>query len=94
MAARPELDDDALRVVLLKAHSDAAFKAKLLANAAEALTPLGITLPAGVTFRFVEDTSTVRHVVIPAPIGEGELADGDLDRVSGGLGQQLRRPDL
>ena len=50
---------------------------------------LGVDVPEGVTVTFVEDSATVRHLVIPSAEG-AELSDADLDKVAGGAGQQMQ----
>ena len=62
---------------------------QLVAGGASALRALGVGVPDGVTVKFVEDSATVRHLVIPAPEG-AELTDADLDKVAGGAGQQMQ----
>ncbi len=52
--------------------------------AAGALAAAGAKMPDGVQLRVVEDTDTVKHLVLPAAPGEGEIAEEDLERVSGG----------
>jgi hypothetical protein len=85
MTGKQALGTNAGRVVLSKVRSDAAFKAKLLAGANEALASLGIRVPAGVHIKFVEDTATMWNFVIPAPAADGELMDSELDQVAGGF---------
>ncbi len=83
---------DLISVILARAGSDPALRAQLLASAAKTLRALGVGIPDGVTVAIHEDSATVRHLVIPAPVGSGELSDADLEKVSGGAGpQQLGR---
>ena len=83
MNDQQEIRNDDLKVILSKAWSDPGFKAKLLTNAKETLATLGIKLPENVTYKFIEDTPTTRHFVIPAMSADGELKD-ELAKVAGG----------
>jgi hypothetical protein len=90
MADRPNGGSaDMIAVILARAGSDAALRSQLVAGGASALRALGIDVPDGVSVRFVEDSVTVRHLVIPAPHG-AELTEADLDKVAGGAGQQMQ----
>ncbi|MDG3439621.1 NHLP leader peptide family RiPP precursor [Nitrospirillum amazonense] len=68
--------------VIAKAWADEGFKAKLLADPAAILKAEGLALPAGVTFKVVEDSATVQTLVLPAR--PTDLSDEDLDRAAGG----------
>ena len=81
---------DMIQVILDRAASDSALRARLVAGGASALRALGVDVPDGVTVTFVEDSVTVRHLVIPAPAG-AELTEADLDKVAGGAGQQMQQ---
>jgi hypothetical protein len=89
MANAPDSSVDMINVILARAGTDAALRSKLVAGGASALRALGVNVPEGVTVRFVEDSVTVRHLVIPAPEG-AELTEADLDKVAGGAGQQMQ----
>jgi hypothetical protein len=80
---------DMIRVILARAGTDAALRSQLVHGGASALRALGVDVPDGVTIKFVEDSITVRHLVIPAPEG-AELSEADLDKVAGGAGQQMQ----
>ena len=74
--------------IVAQAWRDPAFKAKLLVDPHAALKDAGISVPAGVTVKVVENTDTHVHVVLP-PKPKGEfsdeaLSDEALDRVAGG----------
>jgi hypothetical protein len=45
-----------------------------------------VKVPAGVTVKIVEDSSSVVHLVLPAlaPAQKGALSEADLEKVSGG----------
>ena len=90
MADTADGASDMIRVILTRAASDPALRAQLVAGGAAALRALGVGVPEGVTVRFVEDSLTERHLVIPIPAG-AELTDADLDKVAGGAGQQLQQ---
>ena len=69
--------------MVAKAWRDPAFKAKLLADPHAALKDAGISVPAGVTVKVVENTDTDVHFVLP-PKPTRELSDEALDTVTGG----------
>lgn len=75
---------DVLRQIFEKASRDDAFRAALLVAPDETVRACGLTMPAGVVCKFVEDTPQLRHLVLPAP--PSRLSDHDLDLVSGGAG--------
>ena len=77
---------DAEARIIGQAMSDANFRKKLLADPVQTLRGAGVEVPDGVSVRVVEDTPTLVHVVLPAPVGESEISDGDLDMVSAGCG--------
>ncbi|WP_044562442.1 NHLP leader peptide family RiPP precursor [Azospirillum sp. B4] len=68
--------------IIAKAWADDTYKAHLLADPAAVLTAEGVALPAGVTFKVVEDTAGVQTLVLPAK--PTELSDEDLGGVAGG----------
>jgi len=69
--------------IIAKALQDDAFKQQLIADPAAALKAEGVTVPEGITLKVVQDTESVKHLVLPA-VGAGELSDEDLDAVAGG----------
>ena len=85
--AKQDIGADVVGVIVSKARAESAFRAKLVADGNGAMKALGIPVPDGVTVKFVEDTPSVWHFVIPAEAGE--LSDADLEHVAGGFGQQL-----
>ncbi|MEA1648111.1 NHLP leader peptide family RiPP precursor [Nitrospirillum sp. BR 11164] len=70
--------------VIAKAWADEGFKAKLLADPATVLKAEGLELPAGVTFKVIEDSAAVQTLVLPPR--PADLSDEDLGAVSGGGG--------
>ncbi|MEA1648114.1 NHLP leader peptide family RiPP precursor [Nitrospirillum sp. BR 11164] len=76
--------------IIAKAWADEGYKARLLADPAAVLTAEGLDLPAGTTFRVVEDTATVQTLVLPAR--PADLSDDDLDRAAGGFTSVLCDP--
>ena len=75
-----------LQKVHRRAHSDPAFKARLLSDPITALHEAGVPIPQGVTIKILEDAETVRHLVLPLPAPDGELSDAALEDVAGGTG--------
>lgn len=51
--------------LLNRVWSDDAFKARLKANPREVLSEMGLPVPAGTEIKVVEDTDTVKHLVVP-----------------------------
>jgi hypothetical protein len=70
--------------LIAKTWSDEAFKQQLLADPTTTLRAAGIEVPANVSFRVVEDSPNVIHLVLPSKPASSELDDQDLERVSGG----------
>jgi hypothetical protein len=68
--------------VWAKAWADEGYKARLLADPAAVLTAEGIAPPPGVTLRVVEDTATIRTLVLPAK--PADLTEEELGRIVGG----------
>jgi hypothetical protein len=89
MSGNQVISERDLEVVVSKAGSDPAFKARLLADGRATLATLGIKVADGVTVRFVEDTTALKHVVIPSRRADGQLTDSELDQVAGGLGESI-----
>src|SRR5271154_4743149 len=75
--------------IVARAWRDPAFKAKLLADPHAALEGAGISVPAGVTVKVVENTDTHVHFVLP-PKPTQELSDEELDKVAAGMGGTLK----
>ncbi|HMS05288.1 MAG TPA: NHLP leader peptide family RiPP precursor [Burkholderiaceae bacterium] len=69
--------------IVAKCWADPAFKSKLLAGTNATLAAEGVSIPAGVEVRVVENSAQVVYVVLTAPPAEGELADENLTNVVG-----------
>lgn len=70
--------------VIATAWSDDAYKARLVSDPKSVLAEGGVELEDGVDIKVVEDTSSVRHLVLPAAPAEGELSEDALEQVAGG----------
>jgi hypothetical protein len=68
--------------LIAKCWADEGFKRKLLANPAATLKAEGVELPAGPSYKALENTDKVHHLVIPAK--PTDLSDADLDMAVGG----------
>jgi hypothetical protein len=69
--------------VIAKAWREPAFKAKLIADPRATLAEAGVSIPADVTVRVMEDTATYLHFVLP-PKPTDQLSDEALDKVAAG----------
>jgi hypothetical protein len=69
---------------VMRAWSDPAFKAELLADPHAALAAVGVSVPPGVTMKIVENTDTLMHLVLPAKSTGGELSEQALEKVVAG----------
>ena len=70
--------------IVAKAWADDKFKQRLLANPAAVLKENGMTMPAGVIVKVVENTEKVIYLTLPAK-PSGELSEADLEKVAGGV---------
>jgi hypothetical protein len=72
--------------LITRAWSDETFKALLLSDPAKAVEQaFGLALPASLTIKVLEETETVRYVVIPyRPQPCADLTDADLAAIAGG----------
>ncbi|TWB15511.1 putative ribosomally synthesized peptide [Nitrospirillum amazonense] len=67
--------------IIAKAWTDAAFKARLLADPAAVLKAEGIDVPSGVRLSIVENTASSYTLVLPPkPV---DMSDADLDQAGG-----------
>ena len=67
-----------------KAWSDAAYKDQLLNDPRAALAIAGVDIPSNIEISVVEDSAAKKHLVLPAPPAEGEIADDQLATVAAG----------
>lgn len=51
--------------LLNRVWSDDAYKARLLADPRSALSEMGFTFPEGSDIKVLEDSDTVKHLVVP-----------------------------
>jgi Nitrile hydratase, alpha chain len=77
-------DTTAFGRAVMRAWSDPAFKAELLADPHAALAAVGVSVPPGVTMKIVENTDTLMHLVLPAKPTGGELSEQALEKVVAG----------
>ena len=72
--------------IIAKCWEDEAFRKRLIADPGATLAAEGVLLPDGVSVAVVEDTASVRHLVLPATGAGGPLDDRALDGVVGAWG--------
>ena len=70
--------------LVARAWSDPAFKKRLVSDPAGAAKEYDIQIPAGMEIKVVEDTETVRHVILPPRPSAQDLSDEQLEQVAGG----------
>ena len=70
--------------VMAQAMTDSVFRKRLLADPVRTLRGAGFEVSDDLTIQVVEDTATLRHFVLPAPVDDSLLTDFDLDAVAGG----------
>jgi hypothetical protein len=70
--------------LVARAWADSAFKMRLLADPAAVLKEHGMTLPAGITVKVVENTDNLIHLVLPQKPAAVELTEEELRNVAGG----------
>jgi hypothetical protein len=78
----------ATKTIVTRAIKDSEFRRRLLENPKEAVQKdLGIELPANVTLRVHENSSTVINIVLPAIESDAgrALSDADLAEAAGGV---------
>jgi hypothetical protein len=78
-----EEQSKALSKLIAKTWTDEAFKARLLADPAGVLMAEGLSIPAGVSVKVVENTDTVFNLVLPPK--PTDLSDTDMDAISAGF---------
>jgi hypothetical protein len=70
--------------VVARAWSDPAFKDRLIADPAGTAREYDIHIPPGLDVRILEDTDSVRHIVLPPRPSSQDLSDEQLEHVAGG----------
>jgi hypothetical protein len=72
--------------VIAQAWTDDKFKKRLIDNPSKVLKEQGVTVPAGVEFRVVENTKNVVYLTLPTKPADdvSELTDRELTGVTGG----------
>lgn len=85
----------ALNALAARAVTDAAFRARLVADPHAAAREAGIDLPAGARVRFAEKPAGLEHVVVLPDLVHAEqpLTEDELEAVAGGLGCGTREID-
>lgn len=71
--------------LITRAEDDPAFRGKLLQSPAAALRDANVSLPGSAQLRVVENSTAVRHLVLPRP-ADAQLREEDLEGVVGGGG--------
>ncbi len=76
--------------LVAKAWADEGFKRRLVADPVAVFEEHGITVPAGVQLRMIEETAGQMSLVLPAkPSGE-ELSEDDLNSIAAGYCRPCR----
>lgn len=71
--------------IVERAQTDETFRSQLKANPRQAVeSELGITIPANLTVRVVEESNDEFYIVLPPRDSSGELSDAELAGVAGG----------
>ncbi|MEM8572137.1 MAG: NHLP leader peptide family RiPP precursor [Pseudomonadota bacterium] len=71
---------------IARAWSDPAYKSRLLNEPYVALAEVGVDIPSETSVQVVEDSNATRHLVLPVkPSNAGELSQGELERIAGGV---------
>lgn len=78
--------ESALKSVLKKSASDAAFRAKAINDPAAALKEAGVELPAGQKIKFVEKLDEIVIALPPLAEADSTLSDETLEQAAGGTG--------
>ncbi len=77
---------DVLKEVAHRAAIDADFRSLALKDSAAAISKVSdLSIPSGTAIKFVENTSTVKTVVLPDAVSEiSQLSEIELENVAGG----------
>ena len=82
---------DVLAKVIVACWQDEAMKARFLSDPKAVLAEHGLQMPDRIGIEASEDTDLHINLTIPtAPLGDGELSDGELDAVAGGADNRDR----
>jgi hypothetical protein len=91
MSAQVLSREQAEKMLISKATSDETFRAALLADPKSAIGgALGITIPADLSIKVIEETPRSVVLVLPAR-GDGALTDADLRDIVGGAKEQQQQ---
>lgn len=77
-----------------RAHQDESFKQELFSNPKAALAKEGINIPEDIEVSVFEETPTRLAFVLPMNPSRQELAEADLEAVSGGAGATTQGLDV
>jgi hypothetical protein len=75
---------ETLNKIIARTRQNESFKQELLRNPKAALTKEGIHIPEGVEITVFEETPTSLVLVLPMTPNRQELAESELEAVSGG----------
>src|SRR5262249_8016021 len=75
--------------IVAKAWADASFKQRLLSDPHAVLKEHGIEVPGGLQVRVMENTDSVRHVILPTKHSTDELSEDALSAVAGAGWRQI-----
>ena len=76
---------NALAQVFAACWKDEALKARFMSDPKAVLAEHGIDVPANMNVNVVENTDNTVHITMPpAPAGDGELSDEELNSAAGG----------
>lgn len=70
--------------IVARAWTDEVFKQRLLKNPQAVLRENGVEIPAGTTYKVIEDTKEVHHLVLHEKPTE-VISENQLKRIAGGL---------
>lgn len=85
---------EAVNRITARAWQDESFKQELLSNPKSALAKEGIHIPEGVEVTVFEETPIALALVLPMNTSRQELAEADLEAVSGGAGATTQGLDF
>ena len=84
MSSQTQTRNDIETAAIARAQSDPAFRQALVKNSRATIEKeFKVSLPAGVQWKVVEETTSINYLVLPA-LGDGELSDDALEAVAGG----------